>query len=110
MEKRKQRKLEGAGWRIGSTTEFLKLSPQEAALVELRLNLSRAVRKRRVDLGISQVALAQRLQSSQSRIAKIEAADSSVSIDLILRALFALGAGPGDVAKALRARGATKAA
>jgi len=61
VDKRKQRKLERAGWRVGSTTEFLQLSPEEAALVEMRLNLSRALRDRRIGRHLSQVGLAKRL-------------------------------------------------
>lgn len=110
MDQRKRRKIERAGWRVGSPAEFLHLSPEEAILVEMRLNLSRALRARRIALRLSQVALAKRLGSNQSRIAKMEAADPSVSIDLMLRGLFVLGASSGDVAKALQHRGATVAA
>lgn len=90
--------------------EFLHLTPAEAILVEMRLNLGRALRVRRVALNLSQSALAKRLGSSQSRIAKMEAADPTVSIDLILRGLLALGARPGDVAKVLQRRGSRVAA
>jgi predicted transcriptional regulator len=79
-------------------------------IVEMRLSLSRALRARRVALRLFQVALAKRLGSSQSRIAKMEAADPTVSIDLILRGRLALGASPGDVAKALQHRSSTVAA
>jgi len=48
--------------------------------------------------------LAKRLKSSQSRIAKMEAADATVSVDLLLKALFALGAKPKDVATAIQKR------
>jgi transcriptional regulator with XRE-family HTH domain len=78
------------------------LSPEEAAFVETKLALSRCVRSRRTAQHISQLALAKRLKSSQSRIAKLEAADATVSIDLLLRALFALGAKPKDVATAIQ--------
>lgn len=110
MDQRKRRKIERAGWRVGSPAEFLQLSPEEALLVEIRLNLSRALRARRIARRLSQVALAKRLGFSPSRIAKMEAADPSVSIDLMLRGLLVLGASPGDVAKALQHRGATVAA
>ena len=110
MDKRKQRQLERAGWRIGSAAEFLHLSPEEAILVEMRLNLSRALRARRIALHLSQVVLAKRLGSSQSRVAKMEAGDPTVSIDLVLRGLLALGLGAGDVAKALQPRGSSAAA
>lgn len=110
MHKTKQRKLDAAGWRIGSVSEFLNLSSEEAALVETKLALSADLRARRVALHLSQAALAKRLKSSQSRIAKMEAADRTVSVDLLLRGLFALGATPRDVAKAIQHRRSTLAA
>src|SRR5581483_4278956 len=48
--------------------------------------------RRRAELGLSQAVVAKRLGSSQSRVAKMEAGDPSVSLDLLLRALLALGA------------------
>lgn len=110
MEKHKQRKLEAKGWRVGSTAEFLGLSSEEAALVEMKLRLSQAVRDRRTSLHLSQVALAKRLGSSQSRVAKMEAGDRSVSIDLLIKALVTLGATPRDVGRALQQRSAGVAA
>jgi hypothetical protein len=105
LKKRKRDKLEANGWRVGSAVEFLGLSAEEAALVEIKVVLSRSLRLRRTKRGISQTVLARQLKSSQSRVAKMESADPSVSVDLLLRALFALGATPRDVAKALQAPG-----
>lgn len=104
MEKKKQRRLEAKGWRIGSAADFLGLSVEEAALVEMKLALSRALKARRTSSHVSQVALAKRLGSSQSRVAKMEAGDGSVSTDLLLKALLVLGATPREVAKALQTR------
>jgi ribosome-binding protein aMBF1 (putative translation factor) len=95
------RRLRARGWKVGDATEFLGLSDQEAALVELRLALSRSVRERRLKLGLSQVALASRLGSSQSRVAKLEGADATVSIDLLIRGLLALGASRREIGRAL---------
>ena len=78
------------------------MSPEEAALVETRLALSRALRSRRVAQGLTQTELAQRLKSSQSRVAKMEAGDKTVSVDLLVKALFSLGAKPRDVGRALQ--------
>jgi len=105
----KRTKLEREGWRVGTAAEFLGLSPEEAALVETRLALSRGLRARRTKQRWSQMALAKHLKSSQSRVAKMESADPSVSVDLLLRALFALGATPRDVGRVLRASGGTAA-
>jgi ribosome-binding protein aMBF1 (putative translation factor) len=101
MKKAKQKRLEARGWRVGTASTFLGLSPEEAALVEMKVNLSRALRARREARGLSQVDLAKRLQSSQSRVAKMEAADRTVSIDLLVRGLVVLGARPRDIARAL---------
>jgi DNA-binding XRE family transcriptional regulator len=84
-----------------SAAEFLELSEPEAALVELKLALVAAVRAARRKRRMSQIDLAQRMRSSQSRIAKIEAGDASVSLDLIVRALIAAGASRRDLARAL---------
>ena len=102
MNKSKRARLEAHGWRVGNASDFLDLSAEEAALVETKLALSSSVRERRGRQGLSQAELAKRLKSSQSRVAKIEAADPSVSADLLFRALFALGASPGDVASVIR--------
>ena len=104
MEKRKQQKLQARGWQVGSAAEFLGLSAEEAALVEVKLRLSQALRRRRAALSLTQVAVAERLGSSQSRVAKMEAGDRTVSIDLLMKALVALGATPQEVGKALQRR------
>jgi DNA-binding XRE family transcriptional regulator len=101
MRQEKREKLEAAGWRLGSTEEFLGLSRQEADYVLVKLALSRALRERRLQTQLSQTALAELVQSSQSRIAKMEAGDPGVSIDLLMKSLLALGATPGDLARAI---------
>ena len=101
MKRRNSRRSHKTAWRSGSVQDFLKLSDEEAALVEMRLALSRNLRERRVGGGLSQADLAAKVGSSQSRIAKMEAADSSVSLDLLIRSLLALGASTKDIARAL---------
>jgi hypothetical protein len=97
----KSRKLHKAGWRSGSVKDFLGLSNEEAALIDMRLSLSRSLRERRVEGRLSQSDLAARMGSSQSRIAKMEAADPSVSLDLLIRSLLTLGATTKDIARAI---------
>lgn len=104
MKHGKRVRLEANGWTVGSAAEFLDLTPEEAAFVETKLALSKSLRERRTAQNVSQAVLAKRLKSSQSRVAKMEAADATVSIDLLLRALFALGARPRDVAIAIQRR------
>ena len=102
MKKTKRARLEAKGWRVGSTDDFLGLASEEIAFLDTKLALSDSVRERRLAQNLSQAALAKRLNSSQSRVAKVEASDPTVSIDLLLRALFALGAKPQDVAMVIR--------
>jgi DNA-binding XRE family transcriptional regulator len=91
-------KLEKAGFAVGTADEFLGLSETESKLVAVKLALASDLKQRRLKAGITQTELAKQLQSSQSRIAKMEAADPSVSVDLLLKALFSTGATPASLA------------
>ncbi|HEY6199644.1 MAG TPA: helix-turn-helix domain-containing protein [Candidatus Binatia bacterium] len=91
MREEKKRRLEAKGWRIGSVKKFLRLSDEEAAYIELKFRLASSLRERRIRIRLSQAQLAKALKSSQSRIAKMEAGDPSVSLDLLIRSLFFLG-------------------
>jgi DNA-binding XRE family transcriptional regulator len=97
MKNDKLERLQAGGWKVGNTEDFLQLNEEEARLVALKLSLTSAVKKSRIKRKLSQVDLAQRMKSSQSRIAKIEAGDPSVSLDLIVRALIASGATTRDI-------------
>lgn len=101
MQESKRKQLEAAGWKIGSADEFLGLTRDESAYIEMKLALSHSLRRRRLKNKLSQIELAKMVHSSQSRIAKMEAGDPSVSIDLIMKSLLALGASPKDVARAI---------
>ena len=91
MKNAKKKKLEKAGWKVGSTSEFLGLTEQEEAFIELKLLLAECLRSRREDKEMTQAEVAELIGSSQSRIAKMESAEAEVSIDLLVRALLALG-------------------
>lgn len=101
MKQAKRERLAAGGWRVGSATEFLGLSAEEAALVEVKLALSQTLKSQRKAHGMTQTQLAKRLNSSQSRVAKMEAGDPSVSTDLLLRSLFATGARVREIARAI---------
>ena len=103
MREDKKKRLESAGWRVGSADEFLDLSPEETALLDLKAQLGKRLREWRTAVSMTQVKLAKNIGSSQSRIAKMEAGDPSVSLDLLVRALIALGASKSDLADAINA-------
>jgi hypothetical protein len=101
MRTSKRKRLQAAGWKVGDAKSFLGMSDEEAALVEMKLALADHLRRRRLARHVSQVELAGQLGSSQSRVAKMEAADGSVSLDLLVRALLVLGETPRAVARVL---------
>ena len=103
MKASKQKRLEAKGWRLTSAEEFLGLSREEVAIVEMKLALADAVKAQREKSQLSQNDLAARMKSSQSRVAKIEAGDPSVSLDLLVRAVLSAGATKKEVARVLAA-------
>jgi DNA-binding XRE family transcriptional regulator len=104
MDDRKRKRLEAKGWKVGSVKEVLQLSDEEEAYIELRLKLADGLKARRVDKGLTQIQLAKVVQSSQSRVAKMEAGDPTVSLDLLVRSLLALGASNSELAKIIARR------
>lgn len=101
MRKDKKARLERAGWKVGTVRELLGLSEAEEALVELKLILSRGLRERRARRKLTQAQLARLLKSSQSRVAKMEAGDPSVSLDLLIRSLLAMGTTQRELAQVI---------
>ena len=91
MDKRKKDRLAKRGWKVGSVAEFLDLSAEESAYIEMKLALSEKLRERRRRKKLTQAQLAKAIDSSQSRVAKMEAGDPTVSIDLLVKSLLALG-------------------
>ncbi|MBI3530760.1 MAG: helix-turn-helix transcriptional regulator [Betaproteobacteria bacterium] len=99
MIESKRKRLETKGWKIGSARDFLDLNDQEEAYIELRLKLADALKRQRISRNLTQEDLARAVSSSQSRVAKMEAGDASVSLDLLVRSLLAMGASNSDLAK-----------
>ena len=91
MRQNKRKRLEAKGWKVGTTKEFLGLTRDEETFIELRLKLAEGLKTLRVRRRLTQIDLAKAVQSSQSRVAKMEAGDPSVSLDLLVRSLIALG-------------------
>ena len=103
MRKAKKDRLEKKGWKVGSAEEFLDLSAGESAYIEVKLRLSDNLRHRRTQEGLSQKELAALIKSSQSRVAKMEGGDPTVSLDLLVKTLLSLGASNPDLADVIAA-------
>ena len=109
MKVAKRKKLEADGWKIGSAADFLELTDAEEALVTIKLALAENLKERRQKQKLTQSQLGKTLGSSQSRIAKMEAAERSVSLDLLVRSLLSLGASRQDIGSIVGTSTATKA-
>jgi predicted XRE-type DNA-binding protein len=101
MKTSKREALQEKGWKFGSVDQFLNLSAEEVAYIELKLALSESLRQRRSVENLSQVEVARMIHSSQSRVAKMEAGDPTVSLDLLIKSLLALGASRRDLARVI---------
>lgn len=110
MKKAKRNAIEKRGWKVGSVADFLGLSPEEVAFIEIKLALSVALGDWRRKQRLTQAQVAKQLKSSQSRVAKMEAGDPSVSLDLLVRSLLALGATKRTVARTIEAASLPRAA
>ena len=104
MRESKRTKLAAKGWKLGSAKDFLGLTAQKDAYIELRLKLADGLKMRRGTRGVTQTQLARALRSSQSRVAKMEAGDPTVSLDLLVKSLLALGTSNRELAAIIARR------
>lgn len=103
MREAKKKRLKAKGWKFGNAQEFLQLTDEETAYIELKLRLAQSLRERRQSRCLTQMDLAKLLKSSQSRIAKLEAGDPSVSLDLLIRSLLTLGTSNREISRIISA-------
>ena len=101
VKQSKRVRLERKGWTFGSAKDFLDLSDEEAAYIEMKLALSEKLKQRRERKRMTQAELAKLVSSSQSRVAKMEAGDPSVSIDLLVKSLLALGVSKKELGRSI---------
>ena len=104
MDRATRKNLEEKGWKVGTVSDFLELSPEEAMLVEIKLALAKSLKQRRQSL-MTQKELAEKIHSSQPRVANAENGEASVSIELLIRAILATGASPQDIGQVIASVG-----
>ena len=100
-EARKATRLESAGWKTVTVQGFLGLSDDDMAIIEVKVALAKRLRAQRTRAGLSQVEVAKIVRSSQPRVAKMEAADKTVSIDLLVKALVKTGVSVQEIGRSL---------
>lgn len=102
MDNNKLNRLKSQGWEVGNTANFLELSQEEIALIDFKIALIKRLKELRIKQNLSQESLAKKIKSSQSRIAKIEAGEQNISLDLILKTMFSLGATNQDLIEVIK--------
>jgi hypothetical protein len=90
MEPAKRARLEAQGWRFGNVAEFLALTPEESTLVEMKVALRAALRRRSAHL--SEADVAKRVHSSVKAGLTQEDDMRGVSLEWLIRAMLAVGA------------------
>jgi DNA-binding XRE family transcriptional regulator len=101
MDSRKRKRLEESGWRVGSVEDFLELSPAESSYINIQIGLAIKLKRQRTEMGLTQTQLALSIGSSQSRVAKMEAGDPAVSLDLLIRTLLSMGVNGAAIAESI---------
>lgn len=101
MKESKREKLRRMGYRVTNTQEWLGLSDEEMALIDLKISLIEKLKETRRHKKLTQRQLAKLIHSSQSRVAMIERGVPDVSLDLICRAMLAMGVGRKEIGKAI---------
>lgn len=101
MKSNKKKRLESKGWKVGSAGDFLGLSKEESELIRVKVALAHSLKVKRLAKNYSQTDLAQQIKSSQSRVAKMERGDPSVSMDLLVHSLLTLGTTRKELAKVI---------
>ena len=104
LDAAKKKRLAAKGWKFGNAADFLGLTEEEQQMVEIRLALANRIKEERRSQKLSQIAFAKKIASSQSRVAKMEAADQSVSMDLLIRSLVEVGVSRKDIGKVIAER------
>ena len=103
MNEAKRKILEAHGWKVGDAQDFLGLTDQELEYIEIKIALSEKVREIRRRRKLTQKETAAIIGSSQSRVAKMEAGDPTVSIDLQVKSLLALGVSREELGETIKA-------
>ena len=101
MDRKKKSALESKGYKVGSVDELLGLSKEESEYIDLKLTLSQALSETRKKNKLTQAQLAKKIKSSQSRVAKMEKGDPTVSLDLLVKSLLAMGVDKKGIAEVI---------
>ncbi|HLK57811.1 MAG TPA: helix-turn-helix domain-containing protein [Chthonomonadaceae bacterium] len=101
MDEETRARLEAAGFRETTVQELFGLTPEENEHIETRLALARLLKQLRQELHLTQKMMAVRIHSDQANVSRAEKNDPTISLEWMLKAIYALGADRERVAKAI---------
>jgi ribosome-binding protein aMBF1 (putative translation factor) len=100
LSEERRAELDRKGAPVTNVQELLGLDDVDMQIVEFKVQLAREVRRRREAKGLTQAALAERMEVSQPRIPGVES--GSVGLETILHAYLATGGTMADLADVVR--------
>ena len=92
-------RIQTIGGRVTTVEEWLDLTAEEVAVIDMRIRLGEKLRERRRRAGLSQQRVARILGTSQGRVSKLE--KGQASLDQLARSLLALGGSRREAARAI---------
>ncbi len=95
------KRRKGTTWVETDVQELLDLSAQDLVIVEFRAALALALQQARKRQKLTQETAAKTIGTSQAQVARMEAGQSSITIDRLIKALIALGVSRPTIVKAL---------
>ena len=98
MDTKKRKQLEAAGYQITDSADWLGLTPQEQAIVNMRVNFALEIERVRKASNITQRELADKIGTRQSGVARMLNNPTTATIDSLIKTLLALGASPKRIA------------
>ena len=99
LSAKKRERIKSMGGRVTSAGEWLDLSPEEIAVIDMKIRLGEQIKARRRKKRLSQESLAKLLKTSQGRVSKLE--KGQATLDQLARSLLALGGSSKDVGQTI---------
>ncbi|MGB5398666.1 MAG: helix-turn-helix domain-containing protein [Thermoanaerobaculia bacterium] len=99
LEARKRERIEKMGGRVTTVEEWLELSPEEVAIIDMKIQLGEELKALRRSKKLSQEKAAEILNTSQGRVSKMERGQAS--LDQLAWCLLVMGKSRKALARAI---------
>ncbi len=105
LSTKKSARIEAMDGRVTTVEEWLGLSPEEVAVIDMKIRLGEELKTRRRKKKLSQERVARILKTSQGRVSKLE--KGQATLDQLARSVLTLGGSTKEVGRAISGTGST---